>query len=625
MSAVLEIDSLTLIADAHGEQKALLHEVSAGIPGGHLGAIIGPSGSGKSTLIKAVAGILEPDTGALHWQGRNLVDEEDLAPAEIGYVPQFSIAYDELSVWENVETATRLRVAGLDAAEIESQTQFTLVATGLDDISERRVSVLSGGQRRRLSLALELVTHPRLLLCDEVTSGLDPKSESDVMKVLRKIARKDDRVVLAVTHSLRHLAEFDSVLVMHEGHLAYHGPPEFILHYFNIKSQEDIFPRLADKSAGGWHASWNKHRQAYYESLGIESGTAPAAAADDPAGMPTSDPFSNVMPPEFAEPDEAAGMPRPEQPEEAARGGTQRADRRESADDAAAEVAGRTPGVVSQLAVLLVRRWKIFFRNPGQLWLHLALILGFPCLVAIFALDGLPAVTNQIMAYDVNPLEEAQDTARFSRSAISIGSLVSGLVMLQVVLLALIGANNSAREIASERLLYEKERLGGVRPLSYLLSKLLFLAVLVVAQSLWMAFFVRSVCRLPGDYGQQMLLLVMVNAALTTVSLGISSLMKSAEQSSLVSIYLVGFQLPLSGAVLALPAAAAAITQPFIAAYWAWSGVLMTMKDSRYYDILPNVVQTPLSPAAVCLWVLGCHIVGGILLAYIGLKQSRWQ
>ena len=134
------------------------------------------------------------------------------------------------------------------------------------------------------------------------------------------------------------------------------------------------------------------------------------------------------------------------------------------------------------------------------------------------------------------------------------------------------GANNSGREIAAERLVFEKEKLSGLRPLSYIGSKAVFLLVLVVAQSLWMGLFVHLLCGFPGELFEQLLFLFLVNAAMTSVCLAISSMMSSAEQASLVSIYLVGFQLPLSGAVLALPAWVDAITRPFIAAYWSWSG-----------------------------------------------------
>ncbi len=106
---------------------------------------------------------------------------------------------------------------------------------------------------------------------------------------------------------------------------------------------------------------------------------------------------------------------------------------------------------------------------------------------------------------------------------------------------------------------------------------------------------------------------------MTSVCLAISSFMSTAEQASLVSIYLVGFQLPLSGAVLALPDWVGSITRPFIAAYWSWSGILQTLKGERYYDIVQTVIQTQLSPASLCLWVLCSHIVIGLFVSVDGL------
>jgi hypothetical protein len=101
--------------------------------------------------------------------------------------------------------------------------------------------------------------------------------------------------------------------------------------------------------------------------------------------------------------------------------------------------------------------------------------------------------------------------------------------------------------------------------------------------------------------------------------------MKSAEQASLTSIYLVGFQLPLSGAVLALPATVAFLTRPFIASYWGWSGFIQTLRETRFYDAIQLVSQTKLAAAPLCVWVLVTHIVLGLFIAYTGCKSSRWE
>ena len=101
--------------------------------------------------------------------------------------------------------------------------------------------------------------------------------------------------------------------------------------------------------------------------------------------------------------------------------------------------------------------------------------------------------------------------------------------------------------------------------------------------------------------------------------------MKTAEQASLLSIYLVGFQLPLSGAVLALPKAIAGFTQIFIASYWGWSGFLRSMENTKYYDAVTTVTQTEPAGGFLCLWVLAAHVFFGLFFAYTGARNSRWE
>jgi hypothetical protein len=221
-------------------------------------------------------------------------------------------------------------------------------------------------------------------------------------------------------------------------------------------------------------------------------------------------------------------------------------------------------------------------------------------------------------------LQLAADAAQRTEQ-VRIGSLVSGLIMFQVVLLALMGSNDSAREIAGERLIFEKEKFAGLRPLAYVASKAIFLGGIVIGQSVWMGVFVNAIVRFPGDLITQLVLLTLVNGAVASVCLAISSMMRSAEQASLTSIYLVGFQLPLSGAVLALPGALNAFTRPFVASYWGWSGFIQTLRDTRFYEAIQLVSQTKLAPGALCIWTLTIHIVVGLLATYIGCKSSRWE
>ncbi len=161
----------------------------------------------------------------------------------------------------------------------------------------------------------------------------------------------------------------------------------------------------------------------------------------------------------------------------------------------------------------------------------------------------------------------------YAVAAAHTSSLITSLIMFQVILLTLMGANNGAREIAGERLLYEKERLAGLRPGAYAASKLCFTGVLAVFQGVWMTFFVKMICVFPGPWDVQVVTLALVCAAMTWVCLAFSAWMSSAEKASTLSIYLVGFQLPLSGVVLALPVYLVWLFRPFINAYWGLGGV----------------------------------------------------
>ncbi len=597
---MLELKEVSFTIRKDGEEIPLIDRASLVVPKGHFMAIVGPSGCGKTTLLKTIAGLNPESSGSLFWDGRNLAEEGDFSPSEIGYVPQFSIAYDPLTVDESVEAATRLRVCSSNTRELDERIDRILEETGLTPISDRQVKVLSGGQKRRLGLAMELVSDPKILLCDEVTSGLDPRSEREIVRLLHDISRKDGRIVLSVTHSLAHLELYDSVLVLHEGRVAFHGPPERLTHYFSVQDTEEVYPRLVTQQPERWHGSWQKHRASYQKMLDrnrerlIESG-----------GL--------ALPAEEAPVDVAAGDATPSKPGEAAASPTR-----------TVQEAPRLPGFFSQFATLLSRRWRIFFRDRGQVFLQLAILLCFPLLVTLFSNKASGNIRHFSDMRQSDMAVEIQEQQSVRADQAKVGSAVSGIIMFQVVLLSLMGSNNSAREIAGERPIYEKEKFGGLRPSAYLASKVVFLACLVITQSLWMAFFVNFFGTFRGDFIQHAEFLLLVNAAMTTICLAISSLMRTAEQASLLSIYLVGFQLPLSGAVLALPEKVEAFTRPFISAYWAWSGSVEALQ-TQVHDAVKSVIDTGLSAQSACLYALGAHIVVSLAAAWAGACRPQWD
>lgn len=586
---MLELKEVSFTIRKNGEEVPLVDRVSILIPKGHFMAIVGPSGCGKTTLLKTIAGLNPESAGSLFWDSRNLSEDGDFAPSEIGYVPQFSIAYDPLTVDESVEAATRLRICCENTEALDHRIDRVLDETGLSPISDRQVKVLSGGQKRRLGLAMELVSDPKLLLCDEVTSGLDPRSEREIVHLLHDLSRKDGRIVLSVTHSLAHLELYDSILVMHEGRVAFHGPPDQMNHYFSVADTEEIYPRLATQPSERWHSSWQKHRESYQRM--VRKNRSRLIANGD--------------------------LHVPPEPDVMVEGDS-------SAATAVAVETPELPGFFSQFATLLSRRWRIFFRDRGQVFLQLTIIIVFPILVTIFSDKASGNIRRYSDTRQTDFVAAIQEQQSVRSDQAKVGSAISGIIMFQVVLLSLMGSNNSAREIAGERPIYEKEKFGGLRPSAYLASKVAFLACLVIGQSLWMAFFVNFFGVFRGDFIQHAGFLLLINAAMTAICLAVSSLMRTAEQASLLSIYLVGFQLPLSGAVLALPENIEAFTRPFISAYWAWSGSVEALQ-TQVHAAVKSVIDTSLSAQTICLYVLGAHIAVALIAAWAGVRRPQWD
>ena len=551
-------------------EPPLLSNLSAWYPASHFGAILGPSGCGKSTLLKVIAGILPHTSGSIFWQGKDL-ENEDLPAHQLGYVPQFSCTQPRLSVQENLFYGARLRQKGT-RQEIEARVEQVMEETGLQDLQDRRAGVLSGGQLRRLSLAMELTTRPSLLLADEVTSGLDPKSEEEITELLSSLAREQGRLVLLVTHSLRHMESYDSITVLTDGHLAYSADPRDLTDYFRVKSPELVFPTLATQSGQEWANRWN--------ALPKPEGLTPENILGELESISIAEEKENSL---------------------------------------------QLPSLLSQATTWLSRRIKIFLRDPAQVFLQLSLLLVFPAVVTLFAYRGLPEVRNMAMSSDTGVVEQLRDSLSFTIQSSRVGTLVSGLAMFQVILLALMGSNNSAREVVGDRAILEKEKLAGLRPGAALIGMGIFLSFLVLAQAGWMTLFVRAVCQFPGGLEAQFMPFLLVTGSITALCLAISSWTSSSEQASLGSLYLVGFQLPLSGAILALPDFLGVITRPWISAYWAWSGYLQTLKDTRFYDLVKAITETPIASFGVSLWILLIHLLLGLVLAYFGMRRSQWR
>lgn len=210
--------------------------------------ILGPSGVGKSTLLNCLASHVTPSRGRILFDGGRDVDHErDAFRAILGYVPQADIVFMSLTARENLTFAARMRLGAEPGTDQREAVEQALSRVGLREPADRRAGRLSGGERKRLSVAIELLRRPRLLLLDEPTSGLDPASEAHLMEQLRQLARQGTTVV-CTTHLMDNLHLFDSLLVLGRkdgvGRVAYRGDPAGLLARFGCRGFADLYEIL---------------------------------------------------------------------------------------------------------------------------------------------------------------------------------------------------------------------------------------------------------------------------------------------------------------------------------------------------------------------------------------------
>jgi len=225
----------------------LLDAVSFTLSPGELVAIVGPSGAGKTTLLETMAGITPATSGSVRFDGIDVYANLKTFRSVLGYVPQDDIIHADLPLERTLRYAARLRLASsTPAADVDGAVRDAIDAVGLTDHADVRVGSLSGGQRKRASIAVELLTDPHVFFLDEPTSGLDPITSAELIARLRQLADRSATVVFT-THSVDDLAECDRVVFMARGgRLGFAGTVEQALEHFGVSSVAQLYRRLSD-------------------------------------------------------------------------------------------------------------------------------------------------------------------------------------------------------------------------------------------------------------------------------------------------------------------------------------------------------------------------------------------
>jgi ABC-type multidrug transport system ATPase subunit len=244
--------------------RNILTDVSLDIAPCSFVGILGGSGQGKSTLMNALCGVNPATGGEVYINGARLGDPREMAAAGIGYVPQDDIVHRELTVTEAITYSARLKLpSSTPRAAVHDLVEETIERLGLTEHKDKRITQLSGGQRKRVSIAAELLAKPSVLFLDEPSSGLDPKTEFDLMSLLRRLAGADCTVV-CTTHVLGRAYLFDQLCFVHGGQLIFTGTPDEAITWFKAEhGLEEIYLKVGaaeTKTGADWRREFENSR-----------------------------------------------------------------------------------------------------------------------------------------------------------------------------------------------------------------------------------------------------------------------------------------------------------------------------------------------------------------------------
>ena len=241
----LDIHNLTLEVKDKGKVKRLLDDLSIALEPGQFVALVGGSGAGKSTLMKTLLGTEVPTKGVVYLNGSNFRQSFNIYRTQIGYVPQDDIIHMNLTVEEVLRYAAQLRLP----PDIDLNSVVEKALSDIKMTNRRALSIekLSGGQRKRVSIGVELLANPKLFFLDEPTSGLDPGLDKQMMRLMRDLAHQDGRTIVLVTHATANITECDRIVFLGRGgKLCYFGSPDEALTFFNVKDFADIYIELEE-------------------------------------------------------------------------------------------------------------------------------------------------------------------------------------------------------------------------------------------------------------------------------------------------------------------------------------------------------------------------------------------
>ena len=485
--------------------------------------VVGQSGGGKSTLVDAVAGYRPATHGSVHVNDIDIYKNFDAIRNDIGYVPQRDIIHMELTVFQALDYAAQLRMPP-DTSKEERHERILEVLEDLDLVHRKdtQISQLSGGQQKRVSIGVELLTKPGLFFLDEPTSGLDPGTETSLMQLMRRLADQG-RTIALITHATKNVMLADKVAFLARGgYLVWYGPPDEALEYFdNYRSERDRRARdiefdeiyaILEESRNGSPQEWEERYHNHpafqkYIARPLEeterlpgNGQTPSAAAAQQSVRPRRRQISSLR----------------------------------------------------QFSILSSRNFKILTRDRFSL----ALMLAAAPLVALLQVV-LAAVVG------ANPFDFTEGNF----------PVVLIILFLPTVYAVMVGGLAQMREIVKEQDVYRRERLVNLKIIPYVMSKIWVAALLALYQTACYIIVHYLAFDMPGGLTEMLLMyfsLLLATMAGMMLGLFSSALAPNSNSAPLIVILLMVPQIVLGGALVALPSA---VTAP-ISTRWAFEAFM---------------------------------------------------
>lgn len=625
-SLSLKVEGLAVSAGDSGHE--LLKDISLSVKPGEFVCVLGPSGAGKTTLVRTLLGQLTPSRGEIRFGSLRVSGDSELLNGLIGYVPQKEIVHDELPVGRALKYAAKLRLPpSLSKQEIADRIHGIEKDVGISHLHETPVGNLSGGESKRVSLAVELLSLPRILIVDEATSSLDPASDARIMHLLAEYAKKYSITLLCITHHLENAKLADRLLILASGHLVWSGGVKESLNHFGVHRLSQIYLLLEDQPVDQWVSLHKVFQQ--------QEGEAGDAEKD------------------------------------------------ESAHETKQIQATMRPGWFRQFTALLQRGLEVLFRDRSSL----AFLIGVPLLMVAIAYAAFAKEQFDQKAFLSRPLEpreiqlagqlwgntlralalsdadedegisvpaqirvfldkepDLQQRLRSPETALIVKEALAGMIPVVpekeiinpwptwkfrfTVLfgMLILGFLAGLTEIVKERPILERESANGIRTSAYIASKFVLLGVVLAIQIVPSTCLLQGIFRLTtagaslGALGPFLLVGWLSAMVCAGIGLVISGLVKTRDQALLALPLLILPQLVLCGMLIRLTGGAlTTIAKLFVPAFWAFRGSIdyVTLNSPfPLYEIGEHFTTRQ------AIGALSLQLAGIMLLAYLVLVWS---